>query len=138
MHSINDDEKLQVLIDISLKAVENKNYEIGVIASDFVLQINPLHCQAITLKCIGLYQLGHYALAFIILKYMFNNFDKQETLAMKNLMNQYNLPDSIIHTQLMNDISKTIKRKKLVTNITKLGTITSYIVIILIAIRYLF
>ncbi|MEL7641529.1 MAG: hypothetical protein AAGU21_17990 [Solidesulfovibrio sp.] len=138
MHSINDDEKLQALIDISLKAVENKNYEISVIASDFVLQINPLHCQAITLKCIGLYQLGHYSLALIILKYMFNNFDKQEIIAMKNLMNQYDLPSSIIHTQLMINISKTINRKKLIANITKLGTVSSCIVIILISIRYIF
>ncbi|WP_428569009.1 MAG: hypothetical protein ACP59X_10385 [Solidesulfovibrio sp. DCME] len=116
-----DSIRLQALISISLKAIDKKDYRLCIVASNHILKINPVHTQALTLKCIGLYQSGNYRLSLSNLKYMLNNFDQKEVTTLENTMRQNNILPDTIHIQLMDELSKEIKRKQYVKNAINLG-----------------
>lgn len=135
MHS-NDDAKLQSLIGITIQAIDKKDYALCVAASDHILQINPIHSQAIALKCVGLYNMKHYTQYLSNIEYIFENFNQQEIIEIKQIMYQYNIQPDIAHIQLMDELSKEIKREKFIENTIK-GSIAIICVITILAFKYL-
>ncbi|MFP5258504.1 MAG: hypothetical protein ACLGQH_05740 [Acidobacteriota bacterium] len=132
-----DSIRLQALISISLKAIDKKDYRLCIVASNHILKINPVHTQALTLKCIGLYQSGNYRLSLLNLKYILNNFDPEEIKTFKDTMKLYNITPDTVYIQLMGELAKKIKMKEYTKNIIKyLATIVG-VIITFFWIRYL-
>lgn len=52
---------------------------------------------------------------------MLNNFDQKEVTTLENTMRQNNILPDTIHIQLMDELSKEIKRKQYVKNAINLG-----------------
>lgn len=118
MHS-KDSIKLRALNDISLQAIDKKDYKLCIVASDHILKINPVHSQALTLKYIGLYKLGYYTSSLCNFKHIINSFTQEEITASKKTMKQHNTPHDTIYIQLMDELVKKSKRVEFIKKLTK-------------------